>query len=137
MRDTVQARSLLVVGIHNVPRRLLKVCMGKHLILGSRVIHPTPARLNIHRAEFPTLDRVAHAFLESSLLLLVIHGEPILDQNDSGTNQHFLEHGTGSKKLTIFFLSAESHHSLDASAVVPASVKEDHLTTCGQFGYPP
>jgi hypothetical protein len=76
--NTIEPRTLLVVSIHHVPRALLSVRVGEHLVLDSRVIHPVPSRLNVHGAELPTLDGIAHAFLKSPLLFLIVYGKPIL-----------------------------------------------------------
>jgi len=46
-------------------------------ILSPGVIHPVPSRLNVHGAELPALDGIAHALLESLFLLLIVHREPM------------------------------------------------------------
>ena len=54
--------------------------------------------------------------------------EPVLDQDDAGVDHRLLDgrapaRGTGSPALG----RAEAHHPLDAGAVVPAAVEDDHL----------
>ena len=47
-------------------------------------------------------------------------------------NEHSLELRAGAHELVVFGVGAETHHVLDAGAVVPASVEEDHLAGGGQ-----
>src|SRR5260370_21573740 len=69
MADAVEACTLLVVGIDDVPRAFLGVGMGKHAILRLRELDPRFARLEVPWAEFPALEGVAHSLVESQLLL--------------------------------------------------------------------
>src|SRR5271165_5351246 len=94
-----------------------------------------PAGFYVHRAKLPAFDRIAHAVLEPFLLLLVIHGKPVLDEDDARANQHFFEEGARSQELLIFVLCAEAHDALNAGAVVPAPVEQHDLTGRGQFRY--
>src|SRR5262249_10267860 len=48
MRDAIESCLPLVIGVDDVPRGLLAVGMGEHLILGLGVVDPTLARLEIH-----------------------------------------------------------------------------------------
>jgi hypothetical protein len=73
MPDAVEPGSLLVIGIHDVPRSPLAVGVLEHYVLGPRIVHPTLAGFNVHRAEFPTLDWILDALLETPLLLFVVH----------------------------------------------------------------
>src|SRR5262249_49162163 len=44
VRDTVEARSLFIVGAHDVPWRCIGVGRGHHHVAGARVVIPTAAR---------------------------------------------------------------------------------------------
>src|SRR5262249_5337212 len=91
------------------------------------------ARLHIHWAELPSLDRVAHPLGEARLLLLVIHRKPVLDEVDARAHQHLLELRTGSQELLVLLVSTEAHDALDPGAVVPTPIKKDHLAACRQM----
>ena len=56
----------------------------------------------VHRAKLPTFDRIAHAVLEPFLLLLVIHGKPILHKDDARANQNFFEKGARSQDCLLY-----------------------------------
>src|SRR5260370_38247540 len=107
MRDAIESCAFLTVGIDYVPGALLRVGVSEHFVLSTRVVHPVASRLNVHSAEIPALDGIAHALLESFLLLLIVHGEPVFDQNDAGTDEHFLEQGAESQEFPILFIGAE------------------------------
>src|SRR5580704_14523164 len=96
-----------------------------------------PAGFYVHRAKFATFYLIAHAVLETFLLLLVIHRKPVLYEDDARANQHFFEEGARSQELLIFILSAEAHDMLNAGAVVPAPVEQNDLTGRGQLGHIP
>ena len=67
------------------------------------------------------------ALLESLLLFLIVHGEPVFDQNDAATDEHLLEQGAEAQEFAVLLIGAEADHSLDAGAVVPAPVEEHDL----------
>ena len=107
--------------------------MFQHQVLGLGVLDPVLARLQVHRAQLPALDRVVGALDEAALLFLIADGEPVLDQNDAGPHQHVLEHRAGVQELLVFLVGAETHDLLDAGAVVPAPVEQDDLALGGQL----
>src|SRR5215207_8333281 len=86
MPDAVEPRSLLIIGVDDVPRGLLAIGVREHLVLGPGILDPTLARFHVHRAELPALDRISDALLEAALLLLIVNREPILDEIDAGAN---------------------------------------------------
>src|SRR6516164_1148762 len=92
-----------------------------------------PAGFYVHRAKFPTFYRIAHAVLETFLLLLVIHRKPVLHKDDARANQHFFKERARSQELLIFVVCAEAHDALNTGAVVPAPVEENDLTGRGQL----
>src|SRR6266404_3676002 len=134
MGDAIEPGALLVVGIDDEPRRLLAVGVLQHQILGARILDPVLARFEVHRAQLPALDRVAHALGEALFLLPVIHREPVLDQVDSRADQHLLELRASAEEFAILLVGAEAHHPLDPGAVVPAAVEQDHLAARRQMG---
>ena len=98
---------------------------GEHLVLGLGELDPLLARLQVHRAELPALERVLRTLLEAALLLGVADREPVLEQDDPGAHEHPLELGRGAQPLLVLLRSAEPEHALDAAAVVPGAI-EDH-----------
>src|SRR6516164_7695041 len=94
-----------------------------------------PAGFYVHRAKFPTFYRIAHAVLETFLLLLVIHRKPVLHKDDARANQHFFKERARSQELLIFLLCAEAHDAFNAGTIVPAPVEENDLTGRGQLRY--
>ena len=60
------------------------------------------------------------------------HAEPVLDQDDPGADEHPLELRAGAVELLDLLRRREAHHPLDAGAVVPAAVEQDHLAGGGQ-----
>jgi hypothetical protein len=73
-----------------MPRTLLRVGKGEHPVLGLGIIRPTARRLQIHWAQLPSLDRIAH-LKEFFSLLLVVDEEPVFNQDRSGADQHLLK----------------------------------------------
>ena len=106
--------------------------MGEHLVLGLRILDPTRARLQIHRAQLPVLGRVVDALPEASFLLVVADREPVLDQDNAATGQHALELRATAQELAVFVRGAEAHHLLDPGTVIPAAIHEDHFAGCRQ-----
>src|SRR5947209_16139035 len=53
MRDAVQARLLLVVGVNDPPRRLGDIGALQHHLFGFGVLLPARPRLDIHGTELP------------------------------------------------------------------------------------
>ena len=60
-------------------------------IVSLRAVVDPRARLEIHRAELPALQRVARRL--EALLLVVAHREPVLDEQDPVLDEHALEDG--------------------------------------------
>src|SRR6516162_4689611 len=94
-----------------------------------------PAGFYVHRAKFPTFYRIAHAVLETFLLLLVIHRKPVLHKDDARANQHFFKERARSQELLIFLLCAEAHDAFNAGTIVPAPVEENDVTPRIHFPY--
>ena len=83
MVDAIEPRSLLVVGLDDESRRFGNVGASEHVLLGLGVFLPADARLQVHRAELPPLERIVNAHKKSHLLLFVSDGEPVLSENDA------------------------------------------------------
>lgn len=79
---------------------------------------PIPA-LNVHRWQLPPLGRVLHASLESFLLHIITHTEPIFDDVDPTARQTLFENRTWIEKFRVFFLGAKPHDFLHACAIIP------------------
>src|SRR6185436_20728384 len=80
------------------------------------------------RAELPLLRRVLEAGLEPALLLLVGDRQPVLDEDDPRAQQVALELRARPHELLVLVRRAEAHDVLDAGAVVPGAVEQDHLS---------
>src|SRR6266436_8452947 len=133
MRDAVQARLLLVVGVDDPPRRLGDISALQHHLFGFGVLLPARPRLDIHSTELPLLEWIMDAHEEAKFLLLVADGKPVLQKDNARTHQHALEFGNGMEELLVLFFRAESHHPLDAGAVVPAAVEQDDFSAGGKM----
>ena len=117
-----------------MPGRKIRVGRLKHLVAGAAVVVPALARWQVHVAELPLPHGVVHARLESLLLLLVAHLEPIFDQPDAVVGDVLLEFRADLEEQLVLLLGAKAHDVLNAGAVVPAAV-EDHDFTCrGEMG---
>ena len=92
-----------------------------------RVLHPAQTALEVDGAELPLLERVLDACLEPLLLLLVADAEPVLDEDETAADEHALELGAGTEEVPHLVLRAVAHDALDAGAVVPGAIEEDHL----------
>src|SRR6185312_2338400 len=132
--DQVESCAALVVAVDHVPRRLPDVGVAEHLVLGLRILDPARPRLEVHRAELPALGRIVEASLEAPLLLRIADREPVLDHDDSLAHEHALELRAAPEELLDLLLGREAHYALDAGAVVPAAVEQDHLARSGQVG---
>jgi len=75
---------------------------------------------------------VDFALLEAAALLLATDREPELDQVHAAPHQVAFELGRLAHEFEIFLLVAESHHPLDAGAVVPGAVEQGDLASRGQ-----
>src|ERR1039458_2048042 len=76
VRNAVQSRALLVVGINDEPWGLLAVGVLEHDVLRFRVLDPVLACLKVHGTQLPALDRIAHALGKTPFLLLAVQREP-------------------------------------------------------------
>ncbi len=132
--DAVQAGLDLDIGVDHIPGGLFDVGVLHHDVFGLGIFHPAAARFHVHRAELPALGRVFHPVEEALLLFGVADREPVLNQDDTGADQHALKFGAGTHEFPVFLVSAEAHDVLHAGPVVPAPVKEDHLTGSGEVG---
>ena len=99
----------------------------EHRFLGFGVIIPFPQGLQVDGAELPLFQWVGFASVKSPELFQSADGEPIFHESDAAVDDHPLKRGTLAEEFEIFRGSAEFHDSLDAGAVVPGAVKEDHF----------
>src|SRR5438270_2800811 len=91
-------------------------------------------RLDVDLADLPLLERRLQPGLEPSLLLLVAHREPVLDEVDAVFDQHALEARTLPQEELVLLLGAEAHDMFDARPVVPAAVEQHDLSPRREVG---
>src|SRR5690242_13767816 len=91
------------------------------------------ARLDIDRRQLPALDRIVQAVLEPSLLHVLIAAQPIFEEQDSVVDDLPLELRNLVEEVLRLVDGAETHHPLDARAVVPAAVEQHDLTLRGEM----
>src|SRR6266850_4084375 len=137
MRDAVESRTSLVVGNYDVPRRVFGIGSIEHAIARPGIFEPFAARGEVHRAELPLADGIVDARLEAALLFLVADFEPELDELDAAINQVPFHHRSEVEKPPVFLLRAETHHVLDAGAVVPTAIENHDLTSSWQVRHVP
>src|SRR5262249_8797181 len=125
VRDAIEAPAPLVVGPHDVPRRVLAVRFLHHHVARPRVVVPAPVRFAIHRAHLPLPQWVVDASRKSSLLLFLSDFQPDLDQHNTTIDDVFFDLRAKLEKTAVLLLSTKSHHVFDAGAVVPTAI-EDH-----------
>lgn len=133
MRDAVKLGATLVVGHHDIPWCKFNISDRQHRISGSRVVVPPTMGFKVHWTKLPNFATVMNPRQESARLLLLAHFNPILDQNNSRTDESVLGLGTHAKKVFHLFLGAKAHQPLDQGAVVPAPVEDHDLARSGQM----
>ncbi len=131
--DAVESRALLVVGLDDRPRRVGGVGMEEHRLLGGGVVVPLVQRLDVDGRQLPVLERIVAARDEAPQLFLAAHREPVLEQQDAAVGEHALQLRRLAHELQVLQRRTEAHDPLDAGAVVPGAVEEDHLAGGGQM----
>jgi hypothetical protein len=77
--------------------------------------------------------RIVDASGKPSLLFLVADLEPYLDQQHPTLHHVPLEQRAQREKSAVLLLRTESHHMLDAGAVVPAPIEDDDFARGGEM----
>jgi hypothetical protein len=131
--DRLKPGPLLVVALDHRPRRLGRVGVVEHRLLGLGVVLPLVQGLDVHRAQLPLPHGVDPADDETGALLGLGHGEPELGQVQPGVDQHVLEFRCLSHEFPVVRLRREAHHPLHACPVVPRAVEHDDLARRGQM----
>lgn len=85
-------------------------------------------RFQVHWAEFPLSDRIPETAFKPSLLLLLAHFQPILDENDPAINDVLFGDWTKFDKFPMLFGRAEAHHMFNAGTVVPTPVEQRNFS---------
>ncbi len=134
MRDQIEAGALFVVAPQDMPGGIVPVGGVQHLVPGPRVIVPALAGGEIHGGEFPLSHGVLDARLETPLLFLVVDFQPVFDEQDAIIDDVSLYLRADFEKALMLLLGAEAHHRLDARAVVPTAVEDDHLPSRREVG---
>ena len=127
MGNAIEPSSLLVVGMQDVPRCVLRIGSVEHLVASARVFVPAFARRQVDRAKFPLSQGVVDPRLKSLLLFFVGDFEPVLKQNDAAVDDVLFDLRAQFQEVTMLLFRAEAHHVLDPGAVVPAAVKNHDL----------
>ena len=133
MVNHVDARLALVLGLHDVPARRLDVGVDEHVVLGPRVVLPAGDGLQVGGRELPASHGIGQARLEPLVLLLVGHGEPVLEQQDAVVDEHPLEDRALLQEAAVLLRGAVAHHVLHTSPVVPGAVEQPDLPGRGQM----
>ena len=121
----LRRRPPLVVGAHDVPRRVVGVGALQHHVARLGELVPALEGFEIHRAQLPLPDRIVDARHETALLLLLTDLEPDLEQPDAAIDHELLDDRAELEEALVLLGRAEAHDVLDAGPVVPAAV-EDH-----------
>jgi hypothetical protein len=86
VRNAVQPRFPLIVGMDDVPRSMLGIGSLQHHVAGTRIIVPAAIGFHIHGAEFPLAHRIGNPGFEPALLLLLADLQPEFDEDDSASS---------------------------------------------------
>src|SRR5262249_46742384 len=89
VRDAIEPPAPLVVGLHDVPRRVLAVRLFQHHVARPRVVVPAPVRFEVHWAQLPLPERVVDASGKSPFLLALSDFQPDFDQDNTAINHVF------------------------------------------------
>src|SRR4030095_3722677 len=133
VKNDIEPRALLVIGMYDVPG--CPRCVGclEHGIACARVVVPAPVGLEIHRRKLPELATICDARLESPSLFLLTDLQPVLEQDDARVHDRSFEiRGHGEEGLDLL-LAGKSHDFLDAGTVVPAAIEDHDLAACWQM----
>src|SRR5215831_10925798 len=106
------------------------ICCFEHHVARTGVFIPAAIGLQVHRTQLPLTKRILHARLEPSLLLLLSHFHPVLNENDSSINNVLFHLRTELEEASMLLFRTKSHHVLHSGAVIPTAV-EDHDFSCG------
>ena len=73
------------------------------------------------------------AFGEALFLLLLVHAQPVLEQQDAVVHQQLFEHRRLAQELLVFGFAAITHHPFNTGTVVPAAVHQHDLAVGGKM----
>src|ERR1700730_5249925 len=127
VRYAIEPPAPLVVGPHDVPRRVLAVCLFQHYIARPRVVVPAPVRFEVHWAQLPLPERVVDASGKSPFLLVLFDLQPDFDQDNAAIDDVFFHRRAKLEKIADLLRAAKSHDRFDAGALLPAAVEHHDL----------
>src|SRR4030095_10351269 len=104
----------------------------EHFVARPGIVVPAAIGLEIHRRQLPDLSAVIDARFETARLFLRTHFQPVLQEDHAGVDNRLLDGGRGLEEPTRLFFGAETHDTLDTSAIVPAAVEDHDLARCRQ-----
>ena len=133
MADHGQPPAALVVEVHQRPGRVGGVRGLEHRIPRQPVVGIFGACLDVDRAQLPALERVGQAFGKALFLLLLVHGQPVLEKQHAIVGKHLLEHRRLLQEGLGLLRGAEPHDTLHPRPVVPAAVEQHDLATRRQI----
>ncbi|BAK10636.1 hypothetical protein PAJ_0556 [Pantoea ananatis AJ13355] len=131
--DAVQSRTLFIHALNDPPGRIRDMGPAQHLFFGFGIIFPAAATFQVHRAEFPLLQRIVNTAQKAQFLLLVRNGKPVFDDLNTAAGQHFFKFRHATIELLDVSLTAKAHHPFHARPVVPAPVEQHHFPGGGQM----
>src|SRR5256885_11203598 len=135
MCDTVQPRSLFVIGVDDILGGLGRIGCLEHGISSPRVIVPASMRFHIHWTELPDLPAIMNPCLEATILLFLADFQPVLDQDNAILNDEMLSNGGILEEFLVLLVGAEAHHMLDARPIIPTAVENDDFACCGKMSH--
>jgi hypothetical protein len=115
--------------IHHHPGRARAVGSLEHDIARLAVGAVFFARDKIDRGQLPAHQRVVGAFSEACFLLALVHGQPVLEQQNAAFDQRLLEIRGFTQEGFVLGVRAEALHLLHAGPVVPTAI-EQHPFAC-------
>ncbi len=122
-----QPALLLIVEVHQRPRRAFRMRRFQHSRPRLGVILVFVARGQIDRRQFPAFQRVFQALFQTFFLPLLIGRQPVFQQENAIIDQHLLEGRRLLQKQRDLRFIGISHHSLDPGPIVPAPIEQHDL----------
>ena len=134
MLDAIQTGMFLDVRGNVYPRRNFRVCVEEHSVFHFGIIRPIVERLDVHGTELPPFHRGIESGSESLELNIRRNGEPVLEKNDTISDEKSFERGCCRQETAILLIGTESHYRFHSGSVVPAPVEKNHLTSSRKMG---
>src|SRR5437016_6225691 len=131
MRDAIEPPAPLVIGPHDVPRRVLAVRLLQHRVACPRVAIPAPVGFEVHRTQLPLPQRIVDPSAETPFLFVLSDLQPDFEEPDAGVYDVFFDLRDQLQEFSMIIFAAETHHVFHAGSVVPAAI-ENHDFAAGR-----